>query len=168
MDVISTGAVTRAKTNKRQKGNTYSSCGLDTGRYFKWCPKQDKDKTHASGSPFQKYHMNSPGARNMFITTIESTMTMLYMYRKLHNGLCGLLEVGWCKRSFIVKEAHAPMRRGLSVTQLVSRLNLIGSGGNKDTQRQNTWMTGAVTKDMITPRGCGQNQNQHLFITTLF
>jgi hypothetical protein len=29
-------------------------------------------------------------------------------------------------------------------------------------------MTGAVTKDMITPRGCGQNQNQHLFITTLF
>ena len=155
MNALSAHIISGVKANKRTKGKCCSFCGLNTGHFFTCCPKRDKHKTNANGHPFQEYDMNSPASRTMLITIIESSMTIADNSAELPRGVYSSLDAGWYKCSFIIKEARAPVGGGWSLTQIVFRLNFIGSDGNEDPQRQDKWVTGPVMKDMITPKGHG-------------
>ena len=154
MDILSTHIVSGVKTNKRTKGKHFSFCGLNTGHFFTWCPKRDKHNTDANGPPFQEYDMNSPASRTMLITIIESSMTIADNSANLPRGVYSSLDVVWYKCSFIIKEAHAPLEGGWSLTQIVFRVNYIGID-KEDAHKRDKWVTGTIMKDMITPQGHG-------------
>ena len=80
------------------------------------------------------------------------------MYSELPVGIYGSLQVGRYRSSFIIKEARAPTGGGLgggvwSMSQIVFKVDFVGTDGTVDAQMRDKWVTGSVMKDMITPRG---------------